>query len=194
MPTTKKNTIAKEKAVVFSFGRINPPTLGHERLIIKVIETAKAINADHVVFLSQIQKIGTDPLSWAFKTQACKAAFPGVKFSTEKAVKTPFMALEKLAAKYTKIVFVVGGDRVDEFTERMSPYATQWGIKDFSVISAGQRNSTSRTVNGMSGSKMRNYVLEGKKEKFLKGLPNRLNSSMKEKVYLQTEKGMKSVK
>ena len=177
--------------IVFTFGRFQPPGLNHEKLVVKVLEQARANRADHMVYLSHSHNTTTDPLEWAFKSRACQAAFPGVKFCTEEAIKTPFHALESLALGYKNVIFVVGQDRLNEFTERMTPYAEQWGLENFKIVSAGARNPKASGITGMSGSKMRQYVAEGNKESFYNGLPQRLTASMKEQVFLNTQKGLK---
>ena len=177
--------------VVFTFGRFQPPGLNHEKLVVKILEVARANKADHMIYLSQTQNSVTDPLDWSFKSRACRAAFPGVKFCTETAIKTPFHALESLAMGYKNAIFVVGADRLVEFTERMTPYAEQWGLENFNIVSAGVRNPASKGITSMSGTKMRQYVAEGNTDSFYKGLPQRLTKSMKEQVYLNTQKGMK---
>ena len=180
------------KTIVFSFGRFQPPGLNHEKLVIKVLESARTNKADHMIYLSQTQNSTTDPLDWSFKSRACQAAFPGVKFSLEPAIKTPFQALESLAKGYKNAIFVVGADRVLEFQERMTPYAEKWGLESFKIISAGVRNAKSTGVNSMSGSKMRQYVAEGNEARFYKYLPSHLTLDMKEQVFLNTQKGLKT--
>lgn len=176
--------------VVFTFGRFQPPGLNHEKLVVKVLEQARANRADHMIYLSQTRNHITDPLSWAFKSRVCQAAFPGVKFCTEQAIKTPFQALESIANDYKNVIFVVGQDRMSEFTERMTPYATQWGLENFKIVSAGVRNSNTTGLTGLSGSKMRQYVAEGNKDSFYRSLPSRLTTSMREQIYLCTLEGL----
>jgi len=176
--------------IVFTFGRFQPPGLNHEKLVVKVLEQARSNRADHMIYISQTQNHSTDPLSWAFKSRACQAAFPGVKFCTEQAIKTPFQALESITKGYKNAIFVVGQDRILEFTERMTPYATRWGLENFQIISAGSRNPNASGITGLSGSKMRQYVTEGNKDSFYQNLPRRLTANMKEQIYLNTQEGL----
>lgn len=180
------------RSVVFTFGRMSPPTRGHERLILKLLEVSRQRGSDHAVFLSQTQDKTQNPLSWSFKTRVCQAAFPGVNISTNPAIKTPFQALESLAEHYDQVLFVAGGDRLYEYIEKMTPYAQQWGIKDFQVISAGERNPHSRGLAGVSGTKLREYALKGNSKKFIENLPSRLTESLKEEIYQQTILGLKN--
>jgi hypothetical protein len=177
-------------SIVFTFGRMNPPTKGHELLVTKVVETAKAIGGDHIVYLSQTQNKKTDPLEWNFKRRVCESAFRGVNISQDTTIKNPYLALESLARDFDTIRMVVGSDQADEFTKRFTPYADKWGI-DFGVISAGQRIVESEGVEGMSASKLRKYATEGNKEKFFLGLPDSLKEGVRQLVYSNVRKGMK---
>jgi hypothetical protein len=178
------------KSVVFTFGRMNPPTKGHSLLVNKVVETARKLGGDHVVYLSQTHKAPTDPLEWNFKRRVCENAFKGVNISTDESIRNPFVALESLAKDYDRIVMVVGSDQADEFAKRFTPYADKWGI-DFSVVSAGQRIVESEGIEGMSASKMRQYAVDRNKEKFLQGLPESLNKNIGQLVYTNVRKGLK---
>lgn len=181
------------KSIVFTFGRMNPPTRGHERLVSTVVETARAIGGDHIVYLSQTQRAPTDPLAWSFKRRVCEAAFPGVNLSKDLSIRNPFIALDVLKEEYDDITMVVGSDQVEEFEKRFTPYANHWGV-DFTVISAGERIAESRGIAGLSATKMREWAAEGKKEKFLEGLPKAINSNVKELVYNNTRRGLRETK
>ena len=178
------------KSVVFTFGRMNPPTRGHELLVSKVVETARAMNADHVIYLSQTHRAPTDPLEWNFKKRVCEAAFRGVNISSDITIRNPYLALESLAKEYDDLVLVVGSDQADEFTKRFTPYAKLWETK-FSVISAGQRIVESNDVDGMSATKMRQYAIENDRAKFYDGLPSTLSESIKRSVFANVKKGLK---
>ena len=166
---------------------MNPPTKGHEKLVSKVLEIAKIKSADHMIYLSQIQKAGTDPLEWNFKRRVCEAAFKGVNMSSEISIKTPFQALELLCEKYDDIYFVVGSDRIANFRERMTPYAKQWGSK-LSIISSGRRTLHESDVSGVSSSKTRLYATTGSKDKFMESMPSTLSKEIKNLVYRNIRK------
>ena len=176
--------------IVFTFGRFNPPTKGHEKVVRAVVETAKTLSADHEIYLSQTCKPLTDPLEWNFKRRVCESAFKGIKISHDQDIRTPFQALEHLAENYNKIVLVVGSDQVPEFNERMAPYAEKMGL-DFTIVSAGDRIDESEDVAGISATKMRQYAISGDKKKFYAGLPSTLKEAAKELIYKNTLKGLK---
>ena len=163
---------AKGKSVVFAFGRMNPPTVGHSKLITKVMSVAKTEGADPMVFPSKTEDKKSNPLSFKTKVKVLKDVFGNV-INTDTSIRTPFDVLESLNnANYEKVVFVVGSDRVNEFKRGMSKFVDSNldNIKDFSVISAGERDPDAEGVAGMSGSKMRDFVIKDKFSKFKAGL------------------------
>jgi hypothetical protein len=167
-----------------------PPTIGHEKLISCLVETAKNYKADHKVFLSQTYKPPTDPLEWSFKLRVCQAAFPGVSISKDPAIKTPFQALESFKGKYNNIFLVVGSDQINEFSSRMTPYAEKWGFI-FEVISAGNRDPLMEGIEGISASKLREFAINGEDEKFLSNLPKAINKRVGELLLRNTKKGLR---
>jgi nicotinic acid mononucleotide adenylyltransferase len=178
------------KSIIFTFGRFQPPTIGHQKLVSKVVEMAKQENADHMIYLSQTNKAPTDPLEWFFKRRVCESAFRGVNISSDTTIRNPYIALESLAKEYDNVTMVVGSDQLNEFTNRFSRYADDWGI-NFNVVSAGARIDESEGVEGISATKMRQYAVEGNKEKFFQGLPESLNENIKRLVYTNVRKGLK---
>lgn len=167
---TEKKDVDNKKRVVFTFGRFNPPTRGHAKLINKVKEVAGT--DDHLIFVSQtIDKTpdptkSKNPLSWAIKIQFLKKLFPDVTFATAQEVKTPFQVLDYLNERgYTDIEFVVGSDRMAEF-QRMEKYSDDL-FNSFKLHSAGSRDPDSDdVVSAMSATKAREAAAEGDIGKF----------------------------
>ena len=163
---------AKGKGVVFAFGRMNPPTVGHAKLITKVLSVAKKELSAPMVFPSKTEDKKKNPLSFKTKVKVLKDVFGDV-INTDVSIKTPFDVLASLdKAKYEKVIFVVGSDRVDEFKRNMTKYVDKDldNIKSFSVVSAGDRDPDAEGVSGMSGSKMREFVVKDRFGKFKEGL------------------------
>lgn len=174
---------AGNDTVVFTFGRMNPPTTGHRKLIQKVAAVAKQNNADHVIYLSHTAKPPKDPLEWNYKKKLANATFPGVNISDDAAIRTPFQALEELGKQYRNVIMVVGDDRVEAFTKQMAKYTEGWGIENFQVISAGTRDPDAEGVEGMSASKARQFAMDGDYGNFALSLPNTLNDNLKKDVF-----------
>lgn len=183
---------AKGDTAVFAFGRMNPPTVGHGKLIAKVVSVAKKEKATAMVFPSKTEDSKKNPLSFKMKVKVLQDVFGNV-INTDTSIKTPFDVLDKLNNdKYEKVVFVVGSDRVNEFKRNMSKYVDSDldNIKDFSVVSAGDRDPDAEGVSGMSGSKMREFVIKDKFSKFKDGLMTK-NARLAKDVFKEIGKKLK---
>ena len=191
---TFKNFIteAKDKTAVFAFGRMNPPTTGHAKLIKKVMSVAKSESGMPMVFPSKTEDKKKNPLTYKTKIKVLRDVFGSI-INTSTDIKTPFDVLEYLNdKKFSKVVFVVGSDRVVEFKKNMSKYVKSDldNIKDFSVASAGDRDPDAEGVKGISGSKMREYVKKDKFKKFAGGLMTK-NTKLSKQVFKELQKRMK---
>jgi len=183
---------ADEKTAVFAFGRMNPPTTGHSKLIKKVMSVAKSEGGLPMVFPSKTEDNKKNPLTYKTKVKVLKDVFGNI-INTSTDIKTPFDVLEYLNdKKFSKVVFVVGSDRVVEFKKNMSKYVKSDldNIKDFSVASAGDRDPDAEGVKGISGSKMREYVKKDKFKKFASGLMTK-NARLAKQVFKELQKRMK---
>ena len=183
---------AKSKTVVFAFGRMNPPTVGHGKLIAKVISIAKKEKATPIVFPSKTEDKKKNPLSFKTKVKVLKDVFGNV-INTDISIKTPFDVLEKLNNdKFEKVVFVVGSDRINEFKRNMGKFVDSDldNIKDFTVVSAGDRDPDAEGVSGMSGSKMRDFVIKDRFGKFKEGLMTK-NARLAKTVFNEIGKKLK---
>jgi len=175
---------AVSDSVVFTFGRMNPPTVGHGKLIDKVLSVAKGSGAKAIIYPSKTEDDSKNPLPFKMKVQVLKDVYGSI-VDTDRTVQNPFDALDKLDnKKVSKVTFVVGSDRVREFKKNMTSHIKKHlnNIKNFSVVSAGERDPDASGVSGMSGSKMRSFVQKDKFEKFRKGLLSK-NSKLAKKVF-----------
>ena len=160
--TEKENDPAKkQKIAVFTFGRMNPPTKGHLKLVDKTIDVAKEKGAEHFIFPSQTVDKKKDPaksknpLDWGTKVNFLKKVFPHANIMKVPEVKTPHQVIDYLDAHdFTDVYFVVGSDRVKEFEERWLSYAEDVFPK-VEIISAGARDPDAEGVSGMSATKAR---------------------------------------
>jgi phosphopantetheine adenylyltransferase len=182
----------KEKVAVFSFGRMNPPTTGHGKLIKKVMSVAKKVRGIPMIYPSKTEDKKKNPLTYKTKVEILTDVFGDI-INIDTTIKTPFNVLEHLNDKeFSKVVFVVGSDRVTEFQKNMSKFVDSDldNIKDFSVVSAGDRDPDAEGVKGISGSKMREYVKKDKFKKFADGLLTK-NTKLAKKVFKELQKRMK---
>ena len=168
-------TEASKGTAVFAFGRMNPPTIGHGKLVDKV----KSLPGDHYIFLSQTQKPKTDPLSFTTKLGFAQQFFKNINIG-DSSVRTIIDALKSLYEKgYTNIVYVAGSDRVGSFTELLNKYNGSpdkegniaYKFDSIDVISAGERDPDAEGADGMSASKMRASAEAGDFESFKQGVP-----------------------
>ena len=183
---------AKEKTAVYSFGRMNPPTTGHTKLIKKVMMVAKTEKGIPMIYPSKTEDKKSIPLSYKTKVEVLTDVFGNI-INTDTSIKTPFDVLEYLNdEEFSKVVFVVGSDRVVEFKRNMSKFVESDldNIKEFSVVSAGDRDPDAEGVKGISGSKMREYAKKDKFKKFAAGLMTK-NSKLAKKVFKELHKKLK---
>jgi len=158
------------KEVVFTFGRFNPPTVGHEKLISKVASLAKGNN--YRVYVSKSQDPKKNPLDFNTKIKIMRKMFPkhGRNIMSDKDVRNVFDVLVKLYDQgFTKVTMVVGSDRVNEFSIQTNKYngvKSRHGLYNFedgiNVVSAGERDADADDVSGMSASKMRKAAIENR--------------------------------
>jgi hypothetical protein len=184
---------APAKKAVLAFGRLNPPTIGHEKLVGQI----KKYDGDHYLFLSQTQKPKTDPLDFATKLKFAKQSFPGINVGHQ-SVRTPVQALEMLQGLgYTDLIFVAGSDRVDGFQKMFDTYNGKpdksgkipFKFNTLKVVSAGERDPDAEGAEGMSASKMRLAAAEGNLEAFAQGVPATAKKLAKA-MYDAVRKGM----
>lgn len=150
------------RAAVITFGRFNPPTRGHQKVIRKVMEVAKEKRATPFVFVSQTQDKNKNPLDFETKVAFMKALMPeeAQAIVGERVVKTAWEAIEWLDEQgYTQVYMIVGSDRVGEFNQRWLSYAED-AFDEAEVISAGDRDpDNDGSVEAMSGTKARQAAM-----------------------------------
>lgn len=185
---------AKEKGVVFTFGRFNPPTTGHEKLV-KKLNSMKSYG-DVLLFSSHSNDKVKNPLSHRDKIKYLKAFFGKQVNVIDADVRQIFQILVFLHnKKYTKIKMVVGSDRVREFDNIIKKYNSVKGrhgfykFNEILVVSAGERDPDADDVSGMSASKMREFAEKGDFDSFKEGVPS-TGKRLAEKLYKDIRKGM----
>lgn len=148
------------KKIVFTFGRMNPPTKGHQKLINKVISVARQKSAKPVIYVSQSQDSRKNPLPFNVKVTLLRKLFPGVDVPMDRDAKTIFHVLKSLDQQgYDDVTLVVGSDRVKEFDTTIRKYlGKDYNFNNFEVVSAGNRDPDAQGVEGISASKMREFV------------------------------------
>jgi len=189
---------AKQKTVVFSFGRFNPPTTGHQKLLQKVIQTAKQMGGQPKLFVSYSQDSKKNPLTAKQKIAYIKKMFPtearSLELKDNTNIRNAIDVATELNGKYDKLVMVVGSDRVRDFKALLNKYNgvdAKHGLykyQDIQIVSAGERDPDAEGVAGMSASKMRAAAASGDYESFSLGLPSTFKQG--EKLFKDIRLGM----
>ena len=177
-----------------TFGRFNPPTIGHEKLLKKVAQQAKSSGGTYRIYPSRTEDPKKNPLDTGTKVRFMRQAYPDHANSIidNEEMRTIFDVLSGLDADgYSSVNIVVGGDRVSEFNSLATKYnGDLYTFDDIKVISAGDRDPDGEGVEGMSASKMRKAAMEGDQESFNKGIPAAMSKKDKEAMYLTLRQSM----
>jgi len=188
----------KEKHAVMAFGRMNPITVGHEKLVNKVQEIAKKVGGSAHIVVSHSQDPKKNPLTSAQKMKHAKRAFPGVNVSASDKDAPNFLAQASKLHKQgvTHFHMVGGSDRADEYKTLLNKYNNVKGphghfnFKKIEVHSAGDRDPDAEGVEGMSASKMREHASKGKFKEFRKGVPSKMTDAHAKEMYNHVRQGM----
>ena len=183
---------AKGKSVAFTWGRFNPPTIGHEKVINKV--KSQPTN-DYKIFLSRSNDPKKNPLSPKDKLSIMKKMFPSHARNIEINQTNMILDIATMLYKkgYSDVTMVAGSDRVREFENILTKYngvSSRHGMYNFDnikVVSAGERDPDADGASGMSASKMRAAAAKGDIKSFEKGLPRGADA---DGIMKQVRKGM----
>jgi len=177
------------KSVVFTFGRMNPPTTGHQLLVNKLVAHAHQNKSTPRVYLSH--SVGKkDPLSYDKKITFARAAFGAiVRKSNSKNVIQILKDLEKEG--FTRVTMFAGSDRVPEFTKLLNNYnGKEYTFEKITVKSAGERDPDADDVSGMSASKMRALAVDNQDAAFMRGAPSTLKAQTRKQMLVAVRKAL----
>jgi len=184
---------AAPKTIAFAFGRFNPPTIGHLKLMDKV----KSASSDYKIYLSRSEDAKKNPLGAREKLDLMKRMFPqharNIVINPSNNV---LDILTKLYDTHHRVIMVAGSDRVREFDTLLNRYNNvksrhgYYYFEDIKVVSAGDRDPDAEGAAGMSASKMRAAAAKGDLEAFKSGLPGSSKGNG-ERIMRQVRKGMK---
>ena len=189
--------VEEEKVVYFTFGRMNPPTIGHGKLLDKLASMSG--RNPYKVYVSQSIDAKKNPLSYTDKVKHVRKMFPkhARQIMINRNVKTAIdAAVELYDQGFRKIVMIVGADRIREFDVLLNKYNGKearhgfYNFKDIKVVSAGERDPDAEGIEGMSASKMRGFASENDFTSFSQGLPNTMSNRDAKKLFNDVRKGM----
>ena len=183
-----------EKVAVVTFGRMNPPTIGHQKLVDSVLRVAQGQKGTPHVFVSHTQKKDKDPLDYNTKIKIAQKAFGKVVKKDD--ANNPFDVVYKMRDEgYTHVFFVAGSDRVPQYNAMFKKYSghadpeKDIGV-ELQVISAGERDPDADGAEGMSASKMRAMAMENNYTQFALGAPEKLREPDIKKMFVAIRKAM----
>ena len=165
------------KSIAFAFGRFNPPTIGHEKLM----DMTRGANRNYRIYASQTQDAKRNPLTHTKKVKYMKDMFPvhRRKISKDKLTTAIDVLVKLYKEKYSDVIMIAGSDRVAEFDKLLQKYNGVkaahgfYRFKSIRVVSAGERDPDAEGLSGMSASKMRKAAQDNKFGTFKQGLPRK---------------------
>ena len=182
------------KSVAMLFGRMNPPTKGHEENVNGLKDYAAKHNADHMVVASGSHDPKKNPLSPEDKIKHLKRAFPqtNIKVADKEHPTILHWASQMHKQGYNHLHVMAGSDRAEEYKRLLNQYNGKEGkhgyynFKKISVHSTGERKA------GVSGTDMRNHVKNNDYDSFKNGLPSAIQANDKhaKELFHDTKKGM----
>ena len=177
------------KKAVVAFGRMNPITVGHEKLANKIKSVANKEKAKPFIYLSHSQDRKKNPLDYNTKIRIASKAFGNLV--TKSSARNIIEVLKELQTKrFTDIVIVAGADRISEFKNLVTKYnGKEYNFDSIDVVSAGERDPDAEGVEGMSASKLRDLAKKGDYDTFKQGMPKKLRNSDIKSVYDTIRKG-----
>ena len=192
-PKSDDETKTDKGDITVVFGRFNPPTIGHQKLLDKAKKAAG--KGALRIYPSRSQDAKKNPLDTDTKYDVMQKMFPNHADSmvNDPNSKTIFDVLKKAYGDgYSNVNIVVGGDRVKEFDKLATEYNGKlYNFNSVKTISAGNRDADAEGIEGMSASKMRKAAAENDFETFSKGVPKSLDDKTVKQLFNTVKKQMK---
>ena len=177
--------------LTLAFGRFNPPTVGHEKLLQMARKTAAG--GDLKIYPSRTQDPKKNPLDPDMKVSFMKKMFPDFdeNIINDDEMKSIFNVLQTADGEYKNVTIIVGSDRQSEFESLATKYNGElYNFDDIRVVSAGVRDADAEGVEGMSASKMRKAVADDDFEAFKRGVPSSVKDADAQALYDAVRTGM----
>lgn len=185
------------RPVVMAFGRMNPPTIGHEKLVNRVKEIAQDYHAPHHIILSHSMDAKKNPLDVAAKIKHAKRFFPNTNIISSSKDKPTFLqhAAALHQAGHDHLIMVAGSDRIPEYEQKLHQYNGEgpgklFNFKKIEVKSAGQRDPDAEGAEGMSASKMREHAKNNDLASFRQGVPSHVPEKHAKELFRDVRRGM----
>jgi len=189
----------ESNTMFFTFGRLNPPTIGHGLLLDKLKKLSGS--NPYRIYLSHSEDKKKNPLSYSDKIKFARKIFPkharNIIFDNTGKIVNVFKIADALYSEgFTSIAMVVGSDRVREFDILLNKYNGEnrtdgfYKFEVIKVLSAGERDPDAEGVSGMSASKMRQAAIDNDFISFNNGIPDTLSNDETKNLFNLIRKGM----
>ena len=181
------------ETLTIAFGRFNPPTVGHGKLLSAAKKAAAG--EDLKIYPSRSQDAKKNPLDPDMKISFMKKMFPDfseviINDDEMKSIFNVLVAADE--AGYKNVNIIVGSDRQAEFENLATKYNGElYNFDNIRVISAGVRDADAEGVEGMSASKMRKAVMDDDYDSFRRGTPKELDDGDTTSLFDAVRSGMK---
>jgi hypothetical protein len=195
-----RTSAPQDKHHVIAFGRMNPPTAGHEQVVNALKDKAKKVGGDHTLILSHSHgtKDNKNPLTPEQKLKHAKNAFPGTNIEVASKDKPTLLhhAVDLYNKGVTHLHFAGGSDReqMSDMLKRYNGVKSAHGYYNFKEVnfhSSGKREEGAKGVEGISGTKLRQLASSGKKKEFHSNLSSQMKPEHKDELYHDLRKAMK---
>ena len=178
--------------VTLGFGRFNPPTSGHEKLLDHIKKTAAG--EQYMIYPSHSVDPQKNPIDAETKVLFMKKMFPdhSTNIIYDPSIRTIIDALKHADVQgYSSVNIVVGADRQKEFESLANKYNGQlYNFDAINVVSAGERDPDAEGVEGMSASKLRALAADGDFETFRQGLPKGARGMVARELFNTVQRSM----
>jgi hypothetical protein len=197
VPSFSQYLVEEAREVFFTFGRMNPPTIGHGKLMNTM--SAKAGTNPYKVYLSQSSDARKNPLTYDQKIKHSRKMYPKHARSIikDKKLRNVFEVASSLYDQgFNRVTMVVGADRITEFETLLNKYNGKKGRHGFynferiNIVSAGDRDPDAEGVEGMSASKQRENASKNDFTAFSQGVPSSMNNRDAKKLFNDVRTGM----
>ena len=182
---------ATSETLTLAFGRFNPPTVGHEKLLKMASKTAAG--GDLKIYPSRTQDAKKNPLDPDMKVSYMRKMFPDFEKNivNDEEMRSIFNVLQNADGEYKNVTIIVGSDRQAEFENLATKYNGElYNFDEIRVVSAGVRDADAEGVEGMSASKMRKAVADDDFEAFKRGVPASVKDADAQALFDAVRTGM----
>ena len=189
----KEDSGETAETLTMAFGRFNPPTVGHGKLLAAAKKASQG--GDLKIYPSRSQDPKKNPLDPDMKISFMKKMFPDYEENiiNDDEMKSIFNVLTTAGEQgYKNVNIIVGSDRQAEFENLATKYnGDLYNFENIRVISAGVRDADAEGVEGMSASKMRKAVVDDDYDSFRRGTPKELDDGDTMALFDAVRTGMK---